>query len=81
MSKGSYDQYHSDKAWRESAMQRQNGVDRLESEKRRIQADSHNQQHDISDPEVLHDQQLYILGKMDMEEYQAYLLFKHSSPG
>jgi len=81
MSKDRYDQYHSDQAWHESAMLRQNGVDKLESEKRRLQAEAHNQQHDITDPDILRDQQLYILGKMDMEEYQAYLLFKHSSMG
>jgi len=62
-------------------MQRQDGIDKRESEKRRLQADAHNQQHDINDPDVLSDQLLYILGKMDMEEYQAYLLFKHSSTG
>jgi len=28
--------------------------------------------------DVWEDYMLYIMGKMDLEEYQAYLLFKHS---
>ena len=67
--------------WYEEAMQRPDGVDYAESEKRQAQADAHNKSHSISDPDVLIDQQLYILGKMDMEEYQSYLLFKHSKSG
>ncbi|ATX78536.1 hypothetical protein Ga0123461_0083 [Mariprofundus aestuarium] len=67
--------------WREEAMRRPDGVDYAESEKRRAQADAHNKLHSISSPDVLIDQQLYILGKMDMEEYQSYLLFKHSKSG
>ncbi len=62
-------------------MQRPNSVGNAESEKRRAQADAHNKLHPISDPDALIDQQLYILGKMDMEEYQAYLLFKYSKSG
>ncbi len=63
-------------------MQRSTVIDAAESAHRADIAHAHNQQQGISDADTLADQQLYILGKMDIEEYQEYLLFKHSnSPG
>ena len=70
--------YDTPKQWRDAAMQRPDSIERATSEQRALQAAEHNQQHEISDPELLLDQQLYIRGKMDIQEYEAYLLFKHS---
>jgi len=33
----------------------------------------------INDADTLADQEIYIQGKMTHEEYQKYLLFKHSN--
>jgi len=68
-------------AWREAALQRPDGVDDSTIAQRELQAAAHNRQHQMNDPEIVADQQLYIRGKMDMDEYQAYLLLKHSQPG
>ena len=73
--------YESATEWRDAAMSRPNGVGNAEAEQRRSQADVHNHLHHVIDPDVLVDQQLYTLGKMGMEEYQAYLLFKHGKSG
>lgn len=62
-------------------MLRPDGVDSRESEARKKQAEAFNAQHAITDADQLVDQQLYILGKMDLEEYQAYLLLKHGGAG
>jgi len=59
-------------------MCRQQGISEQESIKRQQTADTHNEKNGIHAPESLQDQQLYILGKMDVEEYQDYLLFKHT---
>jgi len=72
--------YTSAAQWHDAAMQRESLIDAAESGQRRAISDAHNQQHGISDADTLADQQLYILGKMDLEEYQDYLLFKHSNP-
>lgn len=64
--------------WRFEAMQRISDIDAAESEKRRSLADAHNREHGIADTDMLADQELFILGKMDIEEYQEYLLFKYS---
>ncbi|MFQ5519232.1 MAG: hypothetical protein ACE5E3_04440 [Mariprofundus sp.] len=64
--------------WRASAMQRESGISADESDRRAELADAHNRQERISDPDTLSDQQLYIQGKMDLDEYQDYLLFKHT---
>jgi hypothetical protein len=72
-------QYSSPAAWREAAMQRSAAIDTAESSHRAAIAHAHNQQQDTSDADSLADQQLYIQGKMDMEEYQDYLLFKHAN--
>jgi len=52
-------------------------IDATESDHRADIAQAHNQQLGINDADTLADQQLYIQGKMDMEEYQDYLLLKH----
>lgn len=66
--------------WRTAAMQRPSTIDAAESQRRQAQADAHNRREGISDPDTLADQRLYILGKMDLEEYQSYLLAKHANP-
>ncbi len=66
--------------WRIAAMQRPSLCDSAESNQRSSLAEIHNRQENITDPDTLADQQLYIQGKMDMDEYQNYLLFKHSKP-
>ncbi len=66
-------------AWYEAATARSSAIELAESERRQAQASEHNRLHQIADPDVLRDQQLYIQGKMDIEEYQAYLLLKHGS--
>jgi len=67
--------------WRDSAMSRADCVSQQESETRQKAADLHNRDNGVTDPDTLLDQQLYILGKMDISEYQRYLLFKHTTPG
>ena len=71
--------YQTAEAWRNDAMQRDNGVSDAESAQRRQQAEAHYKQDSINpDVDVLADHELFILGKMDMQEYEQYLLFKHS---
>jgi len=65
--------------WRDAAMQCESLCDVPESERRQLLADAHNKKENMFDPDLLADQQLYIQGKMDVEEYQNYLLFKHSN--
>jgi len=72
--------YASSAQWHDAAMQRESLIDAAESDQRRAIADAYNRQHSITDADTLADQKLYIQGKMDMEEYQDYLLFKHSNP-
>jgi len=66
-------------SWRDAAMQRPASIEASESEQRAELARTHNRSRQITDPDTLRDQQLYIQGKMDLEEYQNYLLFKHGS--
>lgn len=66
--------------WHKDAMQRTSLCDAAESDRRRLLADAHNKKENMHDPDVLADQKLYIQGKMDVDEYQNYLLFKHSNP-
>jgi len=73
-------QYSSAAAWRDAAMQRISKINDGEADQRSAIADAYNRQHSITDADALADQQLYIQGKMDLEEYQDYLLFKHSNP-
>jgi len=71
-------EYNSHSAWHADAMQRESQLSDAEVQQRQSIADAHNASNGISDAETLADQQLYILGYMEIEEYQAYLLFKHS---
>jgi len=73
-------QYSSAAAWRKAAMRRATVIGASESVHRSEISCAHNQQLGISDADTLADQQLYVQGKMDLEEYQDYLLFKHSNP-
>jgi len=66
-------------AWHAAGMQRPSlCCDAAETKQRQALANAHNRQENITDPDTLADQQLYIQGKMDKDEYQDYLLFKHS---
>jgi len=65
-------------AWRQNAMQRPSAIDAAESLRRQAIADNHNRQQGITDADILADQQLYIQGKMELDEYQRYLLEKHA---
>lgn len=70
--------YKTAKAWRDAAMLRANGVSDIEIEQRRTQATLHyTQSNEQPDADILADHELYILGKMDMQEYEQYLLVKH----
>ncbi|MFQ5346058.1 MAG: hypothetical protein ACE5DZ_08895 [Mariprofundus sp.] len=70
--------YDSSDAWRNAVMQRSSGISDMESRQRREIAAAHNLKEGIQDADTLADQEMYILGKMSLEEYQDYLLFKHS---
>lgn len=59
-------------------MQRPSAIDAAESLRRQAIADNHNRQQGITDADILADQQLYIQGKMELDEYQRYLLEKHA---
>lgn len=75
-----YMQYESAEQWRDAAMQRENGVDAAESERRREVVVSHHEQEGTTpSPDRLADYELYILGKMELSEYQEYLVFKYSN--
>jgi len=65
--------------WCEAAMRRANGVDENESARRREMVQLHQLQSGAEvDADTLADYELYILGKMDIKEYQDYLFLKHS---
>jgi len=71
--------YKTAQAWKEAAMQRAQGIADIEVARREQQARKHIlQEGKEPNEDVWEDYMLYIMGKMDMEEYQAYLLFKHS---
>jgi hypothetical protein len=71
--------YKTAKVWKEAAIQRPQGVDDAEMHRRERQARKHVLQEGKQPVgDVWEDYMLYIMGKMDLEEYQAYLLFKHS---
>lgn len=72
------DTYTNADQWRRNAMQRPAAIGADESMRRQAIAEAHNRQEGTTDADILADQQLYIQGKMDIEEYQEYLLFKHS---
>jgi len=71
--------YTTAQAWRDAAMQRKNSVSAIEAGQRRAKAVLHYAQQQVQpNADILADHELYILGKMDMQEYEQYLLFKHS---
>ncbi len=70
--------YKTADAWRDDAMQRKNGVSEAESVQRRKQAQAHYKHEGMPDADTCADHELFILGKMDIQEYEQYLLFKHS---
>ena len=74
--------YKTAKAWKEAAMQRPQGVDDAEMHQREQQARKHVLQEGKQPVgDVWEDYMIYIMGKMDLEEYQTYLLFKYSKGG
>ena len=71
-------QYATAQLWREAAMLRPNLVSKEEEGKRRAQALLHYAKETAKpDADTLADHELYILGKMEVQEYEQYLLFKH----
>jgi len=66
-------------AWRDDAMQRENGVSEGEISQRREQAERHYKTEGVvPNADIVADHELFILGKMDKKEYEQYLLLKHS---
>jgi len=74
--------YKTAQEWREAAMQMPQGVSDMEMAQRKQRAQVHalKEGKNLGDDDWK-DYMLYIMGKMELEEYQAYLLFKHSSGG
>jgi hypothetical protein len=71
--------YRTADEWREAAMKRANGVDEDESGRRRKMLQLHQLEGGVeADADARADYELYILGKMEIEEYQKYLFLKHS---
>ena len=65
--------------WRAEAMQRVSSISESEIIQRRTQASRHYQQEEVMpNADTLADHELFILGKMDLSEYEQYLLLKHS---
>ena len=59
-------------------MLRESNISEVEISQRRALAAKHYATESVQpDAETLADHELYILGKMDMQEYEQYLLFKH----
>ncbi|MDQ7000528.1 MAG: hypothetical protein Q9M12_06555 [Mariprofundus sp.] len=71
--------YDNADAWRAAAMKRVSDISVAELRQRKKIADAHNLKEGINDADTLADQEIYIQGKMSLEEYQSYLLFKHSN--
>jgi len=70
--------YESAEQWHAAAMKRSSSLSNEESGRRRqMVQDFHRNEGSDPSAEQLRDYELYIQGKMDMEEYQQYLLFKH----
>lgn len=63
-------------AWRTAAMQRSSAIGAEEVGRRRAVAAAHHRRHGMPDADTLADQELYVLGKMELEEYRDYLIFK-----
>jgi hypothetical protein len=62
--------------WRAAAMQRPVTIDDGEVRRRRAIAEDHHRRHGMPDADTLADQELFILGKMELDEYRDYLIFK-----
>ncbi len=61
-------------------MERENSVDADESKRRRATVEAHHRSEGTVPNETqMADYELYILGKMHVEEYQQYLLFKYGA--
>lgn len=59
-------------------MLRESNISEVEIMQRRALAAKHYAaENNQPNAETLADHELYILGKMDMQEYEQYLLFKH----
>ncbi len=59
-------------------MLRESNISEADINQRRALAAKHYAAESVQpDAETLADHELYILGKMDMQEYEQYLLFKH----
>ncbi|HXH72629.1 MAG TPA: HAD-IA family hydrolase [Mariprofundaceae bacterium] len=71
--------YRTPDVWRDVAMARPDGVDDLEAARRRAVARRHYTESGMMpDPDTLADHELFIRGKMTLDEYQEYLVCKHS---
>ena len=68
--------YATPDAWRAAALARAMGVDAAEQWRRRETASAHHRQFGLPDAEALADQELFIRGLMDLDEYCDYLLFR-----
>jgi len=64
-------------AWFAAAMIRVSTLDHAQIQQRQAIADAHNACNGISNADMLADQKLYIQGRMEMKEYESYLLFKY----
>jgi len=74
--------YETALAWKKAAMHRDQCIGDKEVQRRKQMAKDHvirNKKEASGDG--WDDYMLYIMGKMELEEYQAYLLFKHSNGG
>jgi len=69
--------HESAQAWFAAAMMRISTLDETQIRQRQAIADAHNACNGIKSPETLIDQQLYIQGRMELDEYERYLLFKY----
>lgn len=63
--------------WAREAQARPDGVSAEEQARRRRFAQKRNAELGITDPDRIADQELYIRGKMTLEEYTAFLAFKY----
>jgi len=65
--------------WRKKAMQRESNISTEEMRKRRARAERFYTEQGITpSADTLADHELYIQGKMSLEEYQQYLISKHA---
>ena len=68
--------YATPDAWRAAAMRRATTIAAEEIRRRRAVAEAHHRAQGLPDADALADQELYILGKMALDEYRDYLIFK-----